>query len=415
MKKKFIVDDEFLMSEWNHEANWQLELKKLSRGSNKYASWICSKCHYRWSSKISNRATLGRGCPLCANKVVVEGKNDLNTTHPELAVEWHPEKNDDLKPTHVRYGSGKKVWWLCPQGHEYKASLLHRANGTCCPKCHSGRQTSFAEQATYYYVKKLYPDAISRFTAKFLGRMELDIFIPSINYAIEYDGEAWHKKSAMKREQEKYQRCRKNGIKLFRLREKMPELGRYNADYLFTSEKLYEARNLEKVLANVLIRLDFLNLSLGRSPVDINIERDRFEIQQYRTIYKSDTLAEKFPRVAREWHPRKNKKLTPEMYLPGSDHKVWWLCPTCQNEYQSSIGHRTRGTGCPKCAVEKVTQVKRKAVNMLDPMTGETIDTFISISDAARKMGINSSNISMVCKGQRPKAGGYIWRYVKET
>ena len=132
-KKLHIVDDISLMDEWDYEANQTLDPKKLTRASNKKVSWICSKCRHRWEAKISNRAVLGRGCPVCANKVVVEGVNDLGTTHPQLANEWHPTKNGDLTPKKFTYGSGKKVWWLCPLGHEYKATILHRSSGTNCP------------------------------------------------------------------------------------------------------------------------------------------------------------------------------------------------------------------------------------------------------------------------------------------
>ena len=48
---------------------------------------------------------------------------------------------------------------------------------------------------------------------------------------------------------------------------------------------------------------------------------------------------------------------------------------------------------------------------MIDPESGEILKTFISISDAARKMKINGPNITMVCKGIIPKAGGYVWGY----
>jgi hypothetical protein len=143
----------------------------------------------------------------------------------------------------------------------------------------------------------------------------------------------------------------------------------------------------------------------------VNIERDRYEIQEYRVAIKNDSLLAKFPHIAKEWHPTKNKNLSPDMLKPRSDHKAWWKCPTCSHDYQSTIGHRTYGTGCPICGIEKVTSVKRKSVKMIDPNTGVTIKTFISISDASRKMKINNSNISMVCKGQRSKAGGYYWSY----
>ena len=401
------------MDEWDFEANQALDPKRLTRGSNKKVSWICSKCRHQWKAKICNRANLKRGCPVCANKVVAEGKNDLGTTHPQLAEEWHSEKNGDLTPKSITYGSGKKAWWLCPEGHEYQATILHRSRGTNCPNCNSGRQTSFAEQATFFYVKKLYPDAISRYQSEFLGVMELDIFIPSINYAIEYDGEAWHKQSKIKREQTKYKRCQEQGIKLIRLREKYAELGSNVADYQFGVERLYEPKNLEPVIKQILKRLNFSNTWLFKCPIDVNIERDRYEIlRNYKIALKKDSLSAKFPQIAEQWHPTKNKNLSPEMFKPMSDHKAWWKCPTCDHEYKTTIGHRVYGTGCPICAIEKVTSVKRKPVKMVDPNTGKTISTFISISDAARKMNINNSNITMVCKGTRAKAGGYFWAYV---
>ena len=48
---------------------------------------------------------------------------------------------------------------------------------------------------------------------------------------------------------------------------------------------------------------------------------------------------------------------------------------------------------------------------MIDPVSQQTIRVFESLSEASRIMHINSSNISMVCKGQRKKAGGYMWKY----
>lgn len=63
------------------------------------------------------------------------GFNDLATTHPELTTEWHPVKNGELTPQMVIAGSGKKVWWLGPCGHEWEAAINNRANGAQCPYC----------------------------------------------------------------------------------------------------------------------------------------------------------------------------------------------------------------------------------------------------------------------------------------
>lgn len=418
--KEFIVEDKILLDEWNWARNNKLKLNpaSLTLGSNKKAWWKCSKCSYEWQSVISNRATLHRGCPCCANKIVVKGINDLATVKPNIAKEWHLTKNGNLTPSNVTYGCGKKVWWICPVGHEYQATINHRTgkNGTGCPTCFSGRQTSFAEQATYYYVKKLYPDAINRYKADFLGKMELDIYIPSINFAIEYDGEAWHKKDRLKSEQNKYKICEQNGIKLIRLREKFAELGSDIADKQYGIDKLYEHKNLELVISQLLATIDFSDWghSFCRS-VDINIERDKLEIQKYMTGLKNNSFADLYPELSKEWHPAKNGTLKPEMFKPYSDNKVWWICPICKYEYQSTIGHRAYGTGCPMCGIKKSTIAKCKKVAMLDLKTYEVIKNFASISEASRQTKINSSNISMVCNGQRNNAGGFGWKYIDKN
>ena len=66
---------------------------------------------------------------------LIKGVNDLATTNPELAKQWHPTKNGDLKPTDVTCGSGKKVWWICAKGHEWKTRVVDRTNGYGCPIC----------------------------------------------------------------------------------------------------------------------------------------------------------------------------------------------------------------------------------------------------------------------------------------
>ena len=85
-----------LLQEWDYEANGNLLPEHVTNGSNKYVYWKCSKCGYKWRAKILNRAIGGRGCPCCANAVVVPGVNDLATTHPDLIKEWDYDKNTDI-------------------------------------------------------------------------------------------------------------------------------------------------------------------------------------------------------------------------------------------------------------------------------------------------------------------------------
>ena len=54
---------------------------------------------------------------------------------PELAAQWNNEKNAPLTPEQVTYGSRKKVWWRCENGHNWQAMVKRRSQGTGCPVC----------------------------------------------------------------------------------------------------------------------------------------------------------------------------------------------------------------------------------------------------------------------------------------
>ena len=61
---------------------------------------------------------------------------NLYLLKPSLIMEWHPTKNIHLRPRDVTPGSGKKVWWLCEEGHEWQAVIYSRSRGSGCPHCH---------------------------------------------------------------------------------------------------------------------------------------------------------------------------------------------------------------------------------------------------------------------------------------
>ena len=357
-----------LLEDWAYDRNSKPPQEYAANSSSK-VWWRCHKCGYEWEARIGNRYN-GRGCPCCSHKKLVSGKNDFETTHPQLAKEWHPTKNGTLTPKDVMFGQARKVWWLCPHGHAYQASLNHRTGikGTNCPVCNNGRQTSFREQAFYFYLSQIFPNVISRFTADWLGRFELDVYLPSIKTALEYDGVAWHKKDNFDRERKKYDLCHEHGIKLIRVKEKMPESDDSFglADEIYSIEDLERKDNFERLLREVIDRLDPRSNMWTRetvhqihSPIDIDLQRDRYAIIKTATKVNG-SLEEEYPNIAKEWHPTKNATLLPSMLKYGSNFKAWWICPTCGTEYESSIAHRVSGTGCPKCAQAKAAATHRK-------------------------------------------------------
>lgn len=54
----------------------------------------------------------------------------------------------------------------------------------------------------------------------------------------------------------------------------------------------------------------------------------------------------------------------------------------------------------------------QKQVAMVDVSTDKTLNTFCSLSEAARQCRLRESKISLVCNGKRRTTGGYKWRFV---
>lgn len=124
---------EALLEQWHTEKNRDLTPERVPCGSHKKVWWCCDKGHV-WQAQIKSRF-YGAGCPICANKQIIVGENDLRTTHPEISLQWHAEKNGELMPEMVLAGSQRKVWWCCNHGHEWKATILSRSKGSGCPIC----------------------------------------------------------------------------------------------------------------------------------------------------------------------------------------------------------------------------------------------------------------------------------------
>lgn len=123
-----------LTQEWNTVKNGKLHPCDVPVHSGKKVWWKCSKCNYEWRSVVADRSA-GKGCPVCAGKVVWPGHNDLQTLYPEIAAQWHPSRNGSLTASDVTPGSNKKVWWQCKLGHEWQAQINKRSSGRNCPYC----------------------------------------------------------------------------------------------------------------------------------------------------------------------------------------------------------------------------------------------------------------------------------------
>lgn len=241
----------FIADQWHPTLNGVLMPSDVLPKSHKRVWWICSKEHI-WDAVVSSRVS-GTGCPVCSNKKVLAGFNDLSTLHPGIAKDWHPTLNGDLKAEDVVPNSHTVVWWVCDSGHVWDAVVYSRVAGNGCPVC-AGRQVlrGYNDLATTHPlvaeswsgVNELQPEDVSHGSEKVatwtcpsghswsgyifnrtrhgcpkcafkvsspesellrlleplnpttqekLGSWYVDIFIKELNLVIEYDGWYWHK------------------------------------------------------------------------------------------------------------------------------------------------------------------------------------------------------------------------------
>ena len=326
-----------LATEWNYEKNNGLTPTDVLLNSNKTVWWKCGNGH-EWQATIAHR-NRGRGCPYCSGRYAVKGKNDLQTINPTLANEWNHEKNNGLSPMEVMPNSNKKVWWKCKKGHEWQATINNRSNGNSCPICNSERGTSFPEYAIVFYLKRYGLDVMHVYRNK---GYELDIYIPSKNIAIEYDGYYWHK-NKVKKDLEKNLKCKKDGIKLYRIREGLPPLNDSSIDYSIQKNQEDLSQALEKILSQI-----------TNTNIVIDLKRDAINIENLREYKeKENSLLFSNSVLASEWNYEKNGDLRPEHFLANSNKTVWWKCNN-GHEWQAKIADRTKGNGCPYCSSNKL-------------------------------------------------------------
>jgi len=481
-KKKYISEIPELMKEWDWEANTKLGLdpSKITIGSEKKVCWLCKKGH-RWIANIYNR-TKGRGCPICSNKKVLKGYNDLETINPKLAQEWNYEKNYPLSPTQVTGKSNKKVWWKCVKGHEWQATVSHRSSGQKCPICSNKKvlkgyndletvNPKLAREWNYNKNHPLLPTQITCGSSKkvwwkcvkghewqatvssrnsgmncpvcsnqkiLIGYNDLATTNPELVKEWNYEknapflptqvfekshkkvwwkckkGHEWQASLAHRSYGENCPKCSQeqktsfaeqaifyylskyfknvqnrylidktecdiflkdyncsveydgqffhtNSNKDIRKIKKLNSLGISTINIRepncpdITVEKAYIYK-LKNLTTNELERaINFIFSKIDKEIVPlIDIEKDRIKILENSfTIEKERSLANLNPELTKEWNYKKNGDLKPDFFSVGSHHKIWWRC-TQGHEYQATIKDRANGRGCPICSNKKV-------------------------------------------------------------
>jgi hypothetical protein len=337
-----------LAGQWHPAKNGHLTPHSVTPSSGKRISWLCQKGH-EWQDTVSNRAHFQTGCPYCSGQRVC-ADNCLEHVAPHIAKQWHPTKNKGLTPSDVTSGSNKRIWWVCPEGHEWQALVSARTRGSGCPGC-SGHQATKDNN-----LQKKNPRLAAQWhPTKNGGLQPKDVTPRSAKKVIWLcdKGHEWQASVSNRTGRATRAECPYCSGKRFLRDDSLetfaPEIAR----------QWHPLKNGKLTPKDVTpgsgMRVWWL-CGKGHEWQAVVNNRRRGNGCPYcagHRATKDNNLRVKNPGLAQQWHPTKNGSLRPKDVRPKSTKKVWWLCSR-GHEWIARVAHRSNGSGCPYCSGRKV-------------------------------------------------------------
>ena len=343
-----------LAKEWHPTRNGELSPEDVSSGANRKVWWRCARGH-EWQAAVVARAA-GNGCPICANKSVETGFNDLATLEPELAAQWHPSRNGRLTPEQVGSGSQKKVWWRCEKGHEWSSQIASRVcGGAGCPVC-SGKRVVAGENdlATFAPVlaAQWHPTKNAPLTPEQVR--------PLSNKKVWWRCEKGHEwKTSINHRMRNTSGCpvcanREILAGYNDLATLMPELAAEwhpTLNGALTPQEVgigTQKRAWWRCAKGHVWKAEILSRAKGGCGCPV--------CEGHAVVAGENDLATAMPELVKQWHPTKNGELTPDQLRPQSNKSVWWRCEL-GHEWKANVNSRVQGgSGCPYCTGRKVLE-----------------------------------------------------------
>ena len=350
--------DKKLASEFHPFKNAPSTPDDFTLGSNEKVWWLCKKDKsHDWDVSVNDRYQYKSECPICRGKKVHQS-NCLSTTHPDLALEWHPIKNNNLTPEMFTRGAHQVVWWLCKndKSHEWPASINSRTNiresgkATGCPLCSS--KISLLELRLYSELKSVFCEAEQR---KRINRIECDIYLPLIKVAVEVDGSFWHK-SKYDADKRKNDELDKMGIKVIRIRGNgLKKINRLDVIHNFNKNPFHLIKRILLIISKLRKIDKAINIRINEYIKSKAFRNERCFKQLLNMLpwaMPGSRLSEIRPDVAEEWHPTENGKLTADMVSVGSSFSAVWICRNNPNHiWRAKVIDRTlKNSKCRYCS-----------------------------------------------------------------
>ena len=203
---------------WNYEKNFPYQPTMVSKGTTMEFYWTCPQSLGVWKSSPNNIIRYDNS-PFVAGKKILSGFNDAQHLHPELA-ELYSTKNQEELSSLSECDTTPRTWECRNCGGMWIRSINTMKNYPYCRNCTGcGKGSSRGEQELFLLVKSILGEDtdIIRNDRTILGGKEIDIYIPQLKVAIEYNGLYFHSEKVQKSNSthyQKYQQLADKGIKL---------------------------------------------------------------------------------------------------------------------------------------------------------------------------------------------------------
>ena len=270
-----------------------------------------------------------------------------------LLWEWDSASNFPLTPYTISYGSKQKVWWQCRQGHRWQAAVHSRTgNGSGCPVCAGKIALSGVND-----LAARYPELARQWNQEKNGTLIPSQVLPGSHRTVWWICEKGHEWRAQIKS-----RVMGCGCPICANRKADPEENSLAACFPAIASQWHPTRNGDLSPRQVLPgtrRKVWWRCEKGHEWQASVASRTYNDCgcpfcTGKKVIKGENSLADRFPDIAAQWHPTRNEGLTPGQVTPQANRKVWWRCDL-GHAYRAAVSARTvGGSGCPYCSGRKV-------------------------------------------------------------
>lgn len=280
----------------------------------------------------------------------LKNSKSLEEAFPEVAFDWCYKKNCGWGPEDFASSSKVSAWWECPNcDFVWQAKISNRTRQLSeCPQCYLGETTDLRE----------FPLALAQFDRK------RNVGINP--YKLSMKRQVFWKCSVSRDHRWKTTFNRSEGIRCPYCRGQRSSRTNNLLQFPSFAKQFHPTKNGKLKPMDITTgthKSIWWKCAEARDHVWLAVVKDRIAQDQgcpfcaNQRVCRSNCLATRFPKIAQEWHPKRNLPMTPRSVVATSSHRVVWRCRDCAHEWQARVVDRTqKGSGCPACVGKAITK-----------------------------------------------------------